>query len=111
MVLAIVGPTFIVTANCGDSKAIVIGKDGSVLMETVDHKPDRPDERQRIEVQYKARVKRQIDLVKGAASVDAHDNTPYRVWAKDLDMPGLAMSRSIGDAMAKSLGVIADPEI
>ena len=26
-------------------------------------------------------------------------------------MPGLAMSRSIGDAMAKTVGVIADPEI
>lgn len=26
-------------------------------------------------------------------------------------MPGLAMSRSIGDGMAKTLGVIADPEI
>lgn len=25
-------------------------------------------------------------------------------------MPGLAMSRSIGDAMAKNLGVIAEPE-
>ena len=28
-----------------------------------------------------------------------------------MDLPGLAMSRSIGDGMAKSLGVIADPEI
>jgi serine/threonine protein phosphatase PrpC len=26
-------------------------------------------------------------------------------------MPGLAMSRSIGDGMAKSLGVIAEPEV
>jgi len=28
-----------------------------------------------------------------------------------LDLPGLAMSRSIGDGLAKSLGVIAEPEI
>lgn len=45
LVMCIVGPTFIVTANCGDSKCIVLGKDGSLMLETVDHKPERPDER------------------------------------------------------------------
>jgi protein phosphatase 2C len=45
LVMAIVGPNFILTANCGDSKCIVISKDGSIMLETVDHKPDRPDER------------------------------------------------------------------
>lgn len=45
LVMCIVGPTFIVTANCGDSKCIVLGKDGSIMLETVDHKPERPDER------------------------------------------------------------------
>ncbi len=28
-----------------------------------------------------------------------------------MDLPGLAMSRSMGDTMAKQLGVIAEPEI
>ena len=28
-----------------------------------------------------------------------------------IDLPGLAMSRSIGDTMAKGLGVTAEPEI
>ena len=34
-----------------------------------------------------------------------------RVYAQELIFPGLAMSRSIGDLMAKKLGVIEDPEI
>ena len=36
---------------------------------------------------------------------------PYRVWARDGDYPGLAMSRSIGDLKGKHLGIIPDPGI
>jgi len=36
---------------------------------------------------------------------------PMWVWVKDEDVPGLAMSRSIGDKVAQSVGVIPDPEI
>ena len=36
---------------------------------------------------------------------------PYRVWLKNEDYPGLAMSRSIGDLIATTVGVIPDPEI
>jgi len=34
---------------------------------------------------------------------------PERVWLKDIDVPGLAMSRSFGDTVAASVGVIAIP--
>lgn len=34
-----------------------------------------------------------------------------RVWMKHEDIPGLAMSRSLGDAVAESLGVISTPDI
>ena len=34
-----------------------------------------------------------------------------RVWLKTEDIPGLAMSRSFGDAMAARVGVNAVPEI
>ena len=34
---------------------------------------------------------------------------PYRVWAKGQAYPGIAMSRSIGDFLASSLGVIPEP--
>ena len=36
---------------------------------------------------------------------------PARVWLKDEDVPGLAMSRSIGDLVAASVGVTWKPEI
>ena len=36
---------------------------------------------------------------------------PMRVWAKDEDYPGLAMSRSIGDKLAHKVGVSDVPEI
>ena len=35
---------------------------------------------------------------------------PARVWLGDMDIPGLAMSRSIGDTVAHSAGVISEPE-
>ena len=34
-----------------------------------------------------------------------------RVWLKNEDIPGLAMSRSFGDAMAARVGVHANPEV
>lgn len=36
---------------------------------------------------------------------------PQRVWLKHEDIPGLAMSRSLGDRVAHSVGVSAEPEI
>lgn len=36
---------------------------------------------------------------------------PLRVWLKNEDTPGLAMTRSIGDHVAKSVGVIATPDV
>jgi len=34
---------------------------------------------------------------------------PMRVWLKNENMPGLAMSRSIGDKVAASVGVSHEP--
>lgn len=34
-----------------------------------------------------------------------------RVWLKDQELPGLAMSRSLGDQVAHSVGVSSIPEI
>jgi len=68
---------------------------------TVDHKPELPDEKQRIlatggrvfAVQYE-------DGIRG----------PERVWLSDLNVPGLAMSRSLGDHVAHTVGVSSTPE-
>lgn len=34
-----------------------------------------------------------------------------RVWLKEEELPGLAMTRSMGDGVAQSVGVIPDPEL
>jgi serine/threonine protein phosphatase PrpC len=36
---------------------------------------------------------------------------PLRVWLKNEEIPGLAMTRSFGDQIAASVGVLAEPEI
>lgn len=36
---------------------------------------------------------------------------PKRVWLKNKQVPGLAMTRSIGDMAATSVGVTAKPEV
>ena len=68
-----------------------------------DHKPNESDEFARI--------------IKNGGRVEAYKDEngnpfgPARVWLKEQNFPGLAMSRSIGDAIAASVGVIAEPEI
>lgn len=69
-----------------------------------DHKPEYDSERQRI-LSYGGRVE---------ALFDTHTKRqlgPYRVWLKDENIPGLAMSRSLGDEVARRAGVVWDPEI
>lgn len=36
---------------------------------------------------------------------------PPRVWLRDLNVPGLCMTRSFGDAVAATVGVIDSPEV
>jgi hypothetical protein len=36
---------------------------------------------------------------------------PKRVWLKNKQAPGLAMTRSLGDLVAKTVGVTHEPEI
>ncbi|XP_066366782.1 protein phosphatase 2C 51-like isoform X1 [Miscanthus floridulus] len=47
-VVAVVGQRRIVVANCGDSRA-VLSRGGVAVPLSTDHKPDRPDEMQRVE--------------------------------------------------------------
>ncbi len=68
---------------------------------TSDHKPDIPAEKARIEAKG-GRV--------FAVEYDDGVDGPPRVWLGHMDVPGLAMSRSLGDAVAHSAGVSSDPE-
>ena len=36
---------------------------------------------------------------------------PDRIWLREDDIPGLAMTRSFGDSIAHTVGVISEPEI
>jgi len=93
-------------ANIGDSRCVLCTKtaDGyrAVAM-SVDQKPENPEE--------KARILAAGGRVETLPGAPGDDNGPYRVWLRDVDVPGLAMSRSIGDQVSHSVGVISDPVI
>lgn len=68
-----------------------------------DHKPDDKDEAAVIS-QNNGRIDSYRD--QNGAPIG-----PKRVWLKNEDIPGLAMTRSFGDATAARVGVNAIPEI
>lgn len=78
----------IYVAHAGDSRAILVHSSGKVTALTSDHKPNRPDERKRVQ-----------DL--GGSVVF------WGVWRVEGI---LAVSRAIGDRMLKPF-VIAEPEV
>ena len=93
--------------NVGDSRVIVGQfRNGKWVGEAMsrDHKPDHAHEKLRIE---KSGGIVQQFFEKGQKVFLG----PMRVYSKKGEWPGLAMSRSIGDEVAKKLGVIAEPEI
>ena len=92
----------IVAANAGDSRSIVVNSKGIAKALTNDHKPDLPEERTRIN-EYGGRVRPIIS--------NGQEAGPARVWLKTADIPGLAMSRSLGDYVAQSIGVSPIPEV
>ena len=71
---------------------------------TRDHKPTEPDEKRRIEMNN-GRIQPFIDEDTGEFI------GPQRVWIKEDDVPGLAMTRSFGDQVAAMVGVMSEPEI
>lgn len=93
--------------NAGDSRAVLGKRLGPGKFKAIplssDHKPERPDEKKRI-LDSKGRV----EACKGSRGEDIG---PARVWLLHQEVPGLAMTRSFGDLIAASVGVIARPEI
>tara|TARA_B110000305_G_C19075147_1_gene463550 strand:- start:97 stop:555 length:459 start_codon:yes stop_codon:yes gene_type:complete len=104
-------------ANAGDSRAIAVklkyretGDDNvnkysmTAYPLSTDHKPELPDERDRI-LKMGGRIDSFHDSQNGDEPIG-----PQRVWLQDQEIPGLAMSRSLGDQIAHSVGVSSVPE-
>ncbi|WVZ69422.1 hypothetical protein U9M48_018210 [Paspalum notatum var. saurae] len=86
-VVAVVSPRSIVVANCGDSRAVLC-RGGVPVPLSDDHKPERPDETERVEA---------------AGGYVIHWNG-CRVWGL------LSTSRAIGDQYMKPF-ISAEPEV
>lgn len=77
--------------------------DWSVVSITRDHKATESDESKRI-IGAGGRLEAFKDE-------DGRDIGPIRVWLKEIDSPGLAMTRSFGDRCGIPAGIIHAPEI
>ncbi len=96
----------IISANAGDSRAVMgryINGEWKSIDLSHDQKPNNPGERERI-LSHGGRIEAYKDE-------NGNDFGPKRVWIKNEDIPGLAMSRSFGDEVAASVGTISEPEI
>jgi serine/threonine protein phosphatase PrpC len=93
-------------ANVGDSRAVLAKCDRgrwSAYPLSDDHKPEKPAEL--------ARISKCGGRVEPHKDHNGQPLGPHRVWLKNENVPGLAMSRSIGDRIVTKAGVIAEPEI
>lgn len=88
-------------ANIGDSRAVMGGLEETRQLSR-DHKGNLSDERARIESCGGRVVTKTYE--------DGYVGPP-RVYLGNRDLPGLAMSRSIGDVVVRRVGVVAEPEI
>jgi serine/threonine protein phosphatase PrpC len=98
----------LVCASVGDSRGIFVEDGGEsnlskIIELSTDHKPDMAGEKERI-YSRGGIVDRITDIFGGKVG-------PQRVWKAGCNYPGLAMSRSLGDFMAKECGVTSTPQI
>jgi serine/threonine protein phosphatase PrpC len=92
--------------NVGDSRAVLIRETGSVWIPVPlsrDQKPTVEEERARI-------IERGGKIAQYCSSSGVYSG-PLRVWLPNQPLPGLAMTRSIGDSIASRIGVIGEPEV
>ncbi|KAL1195600.1 Protein phosphatase 2C and cyclic nucleotide-binding/kinase domain-containing protein [Cardamine amara subsp. amara] len=110
----------IYVANAGDSRAVLAEKrDGDLVAVdlSIDQTPFRPDELERVKL-CGARVLT-LDQIEGLKNPDVQcwgteeddDGDPPRLWVPNGMYPGTAFTRSIGDSIAETIGVVANPEI
>lgn len=106
LVFALITDKLITCGNVGDSRLVIASYKNDTWFSanlTKDHKPELMVERERI--------------INSGGRVSPFKNMqgeyigPNRVWKKDANYPGLAMSRSMGDRAGQECGVIEEPEI
>jgi len=94
-------------ANIGDSRCAIGRRANEGKFDAIglseDQKPDNPEEKKRI-----LAAGGRVEPLPG---MPGEDCGPHRVWLRNVDVPGLAMSRSIGDKISQRVGVISIPEI
>ena len=96
-----------IVPNIGDSRAVLgrydkITNTYKAIELSRDHKPTEKDESKRI-YDNDGRIQ--------PFTEEGEFVGPQRVWLKDEEVPGLAMTRSFGDRVASMVGVISEPEI
>ena len=100
-------PERLIVPNIGDSRAVMgrfdkaTGKYKAIELSR-DHKPTEKDEAKRI-YENDGRIQ--------PFTEDGEFVGPQRVWIKEEEVPGLAMTRSFGDRVAATVGVMSEPEI
>ena len=98
----------IYSINVGDSRAILIKKVKNTLNDfeyeelTTDHKLNIESEKNRI-LKYGG-------LIHPFKEDDEYYG-PDRIWIKNKTYPGIAMSRSFGDTIAQTVGLICEPDV
>ena len=101
-------PEKLIVPNIGDSRAVLgrlINKEKNeykAINLSRDHKPTEKDEAQRI-IENDGRIQ--------PFTEEGEFVGPERVWIKEEEVPGLAMTRSFGDRVAATVGVMSEPEI
>ena len=91
------------TANVGDSRSILVSEGGRVRQLTNDHTADIESE--------KIRVLQKGGVIKQLVDQNRNPIGPKRIWLPDSKTPGLAMTRSLGDAIAHSIGGSCEAEL
>jgi serine/threonine protein phosphatase PrpC len=94
----------IISANLGDNKAILARYENDLynyVNLNREHKPTLPDEKKRI-LEHNGKI---------GHLYEKSNNSPKKVYLKNSDIPGLPLSRSFGDVIAHSVGVISEPEV
>ncbi|KAF7819783.1 protein phosphatase 2C and cyclic nucleotide-binding/kinase domain-containing protein isoform X1 [Senna tora] len=119
-ITALVRGRTIYVSNSGDSRAVIAERRGDDIVAvdlSMDQTPFRPDELERVKL-CGARVLT-LDQIEGLKNPDVQcwgteegdDGDPPRLWVPNGMYPGTAFTRSIGDSVAESIGVVANPEI